>query len=793
MASANNTQANSGLPLIPLSPIAQSFIICKNAINQASEKLTEAKKVRPHLGVDVLRGFLETVKLERHRLDTLTRKMQSVEAATALFWDSDALARQIAVIDCQLYSNVLLDKRSLTHLDADGTKLVHLVDFHHYLTHSFAHQLIYWAELTKPENSLAAVVPPVHATKDSLVTHLIRVAYLLLHAYRDFSGFAAIMKALTAPEVKRLKKLWQPCSSRTKEMFRDLSLIISPQKNYSAYYTSLKSNVQHRSGSGGMMIAVPWIQPHLLSIRSIVTAYTAGDDHEQHTGDIVLSAPGAHKLNIELSILELCQHNSTIDAAANDFEDVPKNKRSSMAANKAIHIEGLRAAVIPVTNLNHLAPGDQLTHHWLVSRVYLRRDQLINESIEVEPLRHGESITCDKDEFEEAMSQQKSRPVSVISSHASSIAKAQVEEEDFGQELVDIVRPTHMSRESSVRDSDSSDDEDGGVQTKSVETPLAKPVEELVIEQHEVTLHPATAITEPEQQNESETSVDIVEEVVTAADVIEEGQVEVKQVEPSKEEVEVEKKESPVTVVVEQTDSNKDPLLGHDVTDDEPRKAEEKQVKDEPDVIEEALAHKSEGGSSVASSSNSTSASKQKSRLSPTAPEFVPGGGNSNQGISNKPASIITTSSSADEKWLGYPIKEGEESIKDTESEKWNGYPVPANAADQSSEQDDDEVWKGYPGPNSSTDSPRRASSQSETSEEWKGYQATKMEADWQRESALKVQEHEWQGYALETLDEDELDSSTMMDGEFEKSRQARGRQGNEDKLLENFSRKRHA
>lgn len=798
MASAtqnNNNNNNGGLPVIPLSPIAQSFIICKNAINQASDKLTAAKKVRPHLGVDVLRGFLETVKLERHRLDTLTRKMQSVEAATSLFWDSDALARQIAVIDCQLYSHVLLDKRSLSQLDADGTKLVHLVDFHHYLTHSFAHQLIYWAELIKPENTVLAssVVPPVH-TKDNLITHLVRVAYLLLHAYRDFSGFAAIMKALTVPEVRRLKKLWQPLTSRTKDMFRDLAQIIAPAKSYHAYHTCLRTKleVHHHTGNGGMMIAVPWIQPHLLSIRSIVTAYTAGDDHDQqHSGDIVLSAPGAHKLNIELSILELCQHNSTIDTSSgNDFllEDIftadKKSKRASVAASsKAIHIEGLRAAVIPVTNLNHLAPGDQLTHHWLVSRVYLRKDQLINESIEVEPLKSGESITCDKDEFEEAMIQQTkymtSRPVSMTSRRTSIVQQQYQEEAEeeqqqqqpvLDQELVEIL-PTVASvpikeNESNSSDDDNDDDEEGGldvlVNAKSIELPLVESAvveEESNVKEHEVTLHSTTTMTELEQQNESKTT--------------------------DHDELPQMPEEQQPAVIIKEDQVVEDPLL-----------SEQPEVKE----IELQDIKISGGGLSVSSSSNSTSASKQKSRLSPTAPEFVPGGANSNHGTSSvvakKPASVITTTS--DEKWLGYPVKEDEEvSTKDSDSERWKGYPVPNTRLQEpkidEEEDDDDEVWKGYPSPNGSTDSPRRASSQSETSEEWKGYHATKIEADWQRESALKVQEHEWQGYALETLDEDELDSSTMMDGEFEKSRQARGRQGNEAKMMENFQRKRQA
>ncbi|OAD68203.1 hypothetical protein PHYBLDRAFT_160265 [Phycomyces blakesleeanus NRRL 1555(-)] len=119
----------------------------------------------------------------------------------------------------------------------------------------------------------------------------------------------------------------------------------------------------------------------------------------------------------------------------------------------------------------------------------------------------------------------------------------------------------------------------------------------------------------------------------------------------------------------------------------------------------------------------------------------------------------------------------------DDQSEEWTGY-VPSNLDIKGTaggeEEDEDEIWKGYPGPvlsnESNETSPRRGSSQSESSEPWKGYEATKMESDWEHELTLKVRENDWQGYTLETLDEDELDSSTMLNGEFEKSRQVRGR-----------------
>jgi hypothetical protein len=316
-----------------------------------------------------------------------------------------------------------------------------------------------------------------------------------------------------------------------------------------------------------------------------------------------------------------------------------------------------------------------------VSRVYLRKDQLINESIEVEPLKYGERIACDEENNLEL-------PMSASASRRTSFIPQNTEHQPV--------------------------EEDEEMMASPVETEL-KPISQPIVEQEERELPTTTEqevmkvdVQDIEQDKPSEPTLEIPNQD-------EEEQEEEEEEEEAKEEQQ------------QQEDSSSD-------SDDDEGGLDEvdvplADVERDQDV------------------SDSNVSKQTKSRLSPSAPEFVP----------------------RDDKWT-----------PDTDSETWNGYPVP--------EEEDEEVWKGYPGPNSSTDSPRRTSSQSETSEEWKGYHATKMEATWQRESALKVQQHEWQGYTLETLDEDELDSSTMMDGEFEKSRQARGQQG--DDLFQRVSKK---
>lgn len=633
------TNDDNELPVIPLSPITRSYILSSNALSQATEKLNESKQIYPQVSVDILRSLIQTTRVERHRLDALSQKMQSVEAATALFWDSDTLARQIAIINCQLYNAVWLDKHALSQLDMQQTKLCHLIDFHDYLTHSMAHQLIYWAELIKAENT-TTVVPPIRS-KDDLIAHLVRVAYLLLHAYRDFSGFAAIVKALDLPEVRRLNQLWQACPSRTKDMLNELIHTISPTNNFQAYHHSLYNKLEfcaqlrnNHHDNSETMIAIPWIQPHLSSIQSIIDFYTADSnkkDQRMLDKDFILSTPGAHKLDIEVSILELCQRNSTLnDSLSEDILDQTRSRQSSLAS-KAIHLEGLRTAVIPATNLNQLAPGDQLAHHWLVSRVYLSRDQLVDESIEVEPLIPGERILA------------KQSAVSAPISRRTSFVRQKHPGERM--ESSDVIQKPYKTNDVN-----------------------AKPIIDLRYKTFQY-------------------------------------------------------------LTKQQDDKKRDEAIS--------------------DV-------------------SSTNLSKPKSSLSPSAPIFIP-----TESSSGKQS---TTSS---ERWSGYPIDD-----EDNDSEVWLGYPA------QGSDDDDSEIWKGYPCPNSDTDSPRRDSSQSETFEEWKGYHATKMEANWQREIAMKVKEYEWQGYTLETYNEDELDSSTMKNGQFEKSRKVRGQQGNQDKLLGDFQRK---
>ncbi|KAF7731197.1 hypothetical protein EC973_000612 [Apophysomyces ossiformis] len=495
-----------------------------------------------------------TTTKDNDQLAELAHQMQTVQSASPSRWDVDILASQIVAVHRDLFERT----------DINNLQQSPMIDFHRYLVHSLAHQVMYWSH---PED---------------LVSQMIRVAYLLLHGYRDFSGFSAVVKALKLPEVRRLKKVWQPCSTRTKQMCHELWKLISPDDNYQAYFDCLRRKIQVFGVNPGM-VAIPWIEPHLNIIQPIHDIYGAADG--------VLAEPGMAKLVPILSLLSSCRSKPEM------MGTTPPRRRSITI--KPVQVDGGRP-IMPPPDLS-LVAGDPLVYHWLVSRPFLTREQLMKESTEIEPLRPDEELLV-PDEFTELI-------------------------------------PT--STENNTLDNN---------------PPLKQHSEAEGLQEEHEQKQKAEAVIEPPDNH---------------------------------------------------PDGDKT------LAEEDPR-----QEKSEPQ-------------------------SPPVPRLSPLAPEFVP----------SMPFQYPDRQEPGDppeEEWTGYPVHESCMSNEQIEGE----------------EDDDDEVWRGYPCPGSS--------SLSESSEEWKGYHATREEAQWKDEMNLKIQEQEWQGYTLEALNEEELESSSVLAGEFSKPQQPR-------------------
>ncbi|GAB5591027.1 hypothetical protein Unana1_05927 [Umbelopsis nana] len=759
------------LPLIPLSILTKNSLVTSQALQKAKSTLDAAKASTKSTSTEALRHLYENERIERTRLEALNEQIQSVQSVTAFKWDADTIARQIAIIDSQLFKQLQLDN-NLAFSDSRDNQLLYFTDFHRYLTSNFAHQLIYWAEVSRSTDA-RNVDPPIQH-RDSLISHLVRVAYLLLHVYRDFSGCFAIMKALSSREVRRIRRLWTQCPSRSKDLYKELVVLLSPANEYRSYRDTLVLKLNHFSSDPrskeGMMIAVPWLYPYLNQIRYIAREYTAGgqDRTLEDKSQRILSAPGAKKLSEVMAILRKCQSNSS-----SEWEDV-----GARTMVKSVALNGLRKIIDPPLDVAALAPGNLGVYHWLVSRVYLTKQQLIEESMEVEPLAPGEELSCDNVEVNEDrsdLSPELGAPSETINTVSSPIPQPEQIDDPHSQPPSDISVPDESRLETSEDDSNN------------------PPTPKLVLPSIE-------SITNDDNGRLSSELDQVHEDTapLNAADV----------------------------QVIENEPTSHTPQFSDPLRIDSPALPSEPVENPEPEVKkvdvdsskgtqQETNGHKEMSKDTLAPSKPAEhKVDTRRSRLSPSAPAFVP------KTVTMSPipepiASNETASPSSsttfeeeldtipkestneapanaaaepseeedDEVWRGYqPSYQGTPSNnqgEDSVSDEWNGYPTP-----KSGEDDGDDEWTGYPGAtNKNAHEARRQSSRSSTSEDWKGYQAHKTEDAWRVESRQQASEHDWQGYTLETLDEDELDSSTMMNGEFGKKQRERESFTNYDPL----------
>ncbi|KAJ2959118.1 hypothetical protein NQZ79_g5405 [Umbelopsis isabellina] len=764
-------ESDNSLPLIPLSILTRNFLKTEQELEKAKNALDASKASSKSTSIEVLRHLYENERIERTRLESLKKQIQSVQSVTAFKWDPDTIAKQIANINAQLYGKVKLDN-NLAFSEPRKSNLLYLTDFQRYLTASFTHQLIVWSELSRsPEGR--DIDPPIQH-RDSLVSHFIRIAYLLLHAYRDFSGCFAVMKALSSPEVRRIRRIWTQCPSRSKDLYKELVAITSPENDYRYYRELLIQKLNMFSADTrskeGFMICVPWINTYLTQMRHIAREYTAsghsinGSDQKQR----LLSAPGAQKLTAVMLILRKCQSNPSAE-----WDDMV-----TKSTIKPITVQGLRNNVDPPMDLSKLGTGNFGVYHWLVSRVFLIKQQLIDESIEVEPLIAGEELMCDDeprsdDGEQEVISLPAIDPDNLVlqapTELPSSTPLTPTSEDNDVLDTFDVICQQSIDHETSTETQEDFHED------------AEEEVEDQVSALGEIDLNDRT-------QEDADNSLNETQDP---------GSANILTPPSSSDPLGITFSEQNDTVPAHNIDSI-------DTTEGKP----------DPKKLEFVVEDDASNESTPLTSSAQTLAQKRearKSRLSPSAPAFVPKiWGTQGLPESVQPKSTASPSSSTTfEEDVSAVSKDyspkknspsgGEELIED--EEEWKGYQPGYsgnNSANQqvynsgsdewkdykSQQTSDDEVWTGYPGPSTpTTENSRRHSLRSSTSEDWKGYQAHKTEDTWKNESRQQASQHDWQGYTLETLDEDELDSSTMMNGEFGSKRREREMNASHDPL----------
>ncbi|CAG8572156.1 8742_t:CDS:2, partial [Racocetra persica] len=373
------------LPLVPFSPLTRQSIHHAHSLAVTSQRLSVANQKSPDIGKDsegIIRKLKDEVRQQQTKLDQVNNQIQSIAEVTLLHWDAEAASLQLTIIDSSLFNKVDF-KKDFSAKDKKNSKVQACMDFHRYLTNNFAHQFIY-ADMTRTSvNSSRGTQHP----RESIIPHAVRIAYYLLNVHRNFNSFAALMKALTSPEVRRIRRLWTNLPAPTTKALKELSSYVKKDNDYKAYRDMLAQKLDSFRGVGRGTIVIPWMQPHYEEIKSINQSYTSGKSGD--SSENILSSPGALKLASIFALLEQCKTN-TMAHDDEEWNEVRKHVISSQRHRDTITVDGITITIPPT--LSCLGCGDLGLHHWLVSRVYLTKQQLVDESIEIEPLGENEQL-----------------------------------------------------------------------------------------------------------------------------------------------------------------------------------------------------------------------------------------------------------------------------------------------------------------------------------------------------------------------------------------------------------------
>ncbi|KAF9576295.1 hypothetical protein EC968_009269 [Mortierella alpina] len=399
-------RTKKSIPMIPLSPLTRQSLLNSHALSLLTQRLEQAKQGSTSSRGSAagsgprdlanLRRLIEDVRIQKAKLDAVNAQIQSVANSTITSWDPDVIARQLTIIDTTLFAKVAIP-RDLVRADRKSSAAQTCIDFENYVAHSTAHLLLLeWSSSRQNSLETGPANPKGHPSHPSLnaVAHIIRVAHILLHVYRNFNSFRAVMRALTSPEVKRMHGLWSNIPSKTKDAFKRLVSIYQDQSTVTSYKEMLVQKLDaFRDVGKGAVVAIPWMRYHQDEVKSIIYSYLTGHESVGGSSDVVLSAPGARKLSAVTALLMQCRTNETTHLDRSDREDSSTQAKRSKN-REPVQVDGLKVPLTPVWDLGSLGAGDLTLHHWILTRPFLNKQQLIDESLEIEPLFHGEELPC---------------------------------------------------------------------------------------------------------------------------------------------------------------------------------------------------------------------------------------------------------------------------------------------------------------------------------------------------------------------------------------------------------------
>ncbi|KAJ3087553.1 hypothetical protein HK102_010792 [Quaeritorhiza haematococci] len=432
-------------PLIPLSTLARHFVQHSQQLavararyvtfqNQHAAEDDNRSTTRRQSKLATLRRLIEDVQIQKSKVDDISEKIESVVVSPVTRWEPEELAMQITILDAALFSKV--DPRANLNaiVQQDRTlppELKACLDFHVYVERIMIDAILSQSRYSKKLHSakiaaagtthieqrhasdLTSHAKPIQA-QSLAIRHVIYTAFILFYVYRNISGFAALMKALNSPEIRRLGRSMENLPPKAKDLLKHLRSVFSPEfENSGREHMDLMTQIlQHHFQGGGTIAAIPWLHPFVSEVKDITNAYLAGHQivsSDAHIPDnvqdassttVVLSDIGARALEEVILILELCKGMGKLDLPPpQPSHGSSRTPSSSSPGSRGKDIGTLdvrnvvdRPLPRPPDDLQALGLGELPLEHWILTRVFWTHRDLWYRSADFESPAPGE--TC---------------------------------------------------------------------------------------------------------------------------------------------------------------------------------------------------------------------------------------------------------------------------------------------------------------------------------------------------------------------------------------------------------------
>ncbi|KAJ3170023.1 hypothetical protein HDU87_000489 [Geranomyces variabilis] len=361
------------VPLIPISPVTQLQWKHGHEFQKATARYQAGQSGDASSDLGKLRRLLEDVRIQRAKVEELQVLTESVATTPITKWRTDELARQIAIVDAELFGKVDV-RRDLGRRSSQlGAAAKTCIDFNLYLERVFIYAILSASGSAHGDEAVAA--------RAHVLDTLVSVAHALFYQFRDLNGLCAILRAFESLEIRRLSKTWAALHSKTKEALRDLQASVGG--NTGREHLELVAQIlEHHYSGGGVLVVVPYLEPFVLDVEDLHNAYSAGMDGDK--GEAMLSEIGARSLDEVLATLGLCQGVGRPDPSL--------GKAGKAAASRSAARQGMSSHGAPVPDdLSALGVGNRGLAHWLLTRVYWSRPELWAFSTDCEvPIRAEE-------------------------------------------------------------------------------------------------------------------------------------------------------------------------------------------------------------------------------------------------------------------------------------------------------------------------------------------------------------------------------------------------------------------